>query len=90
VIARVARLLDVTDLEAQAVLLVAGGVHDLAAALDLSAGGARALSRRLGELGLVRAEPVPYRAHEVALRLSPGAERELAAALAVSPAARTP
>jgi DNA-binding MarR family transcriptional regulator len=91
VIARVARLLDITDLEARAVLhLAAGGSEDLAAALDLSEGGARALARRLQELALVRSEPVPHRPRELRLRLSAAAERELAAALAVSRTARSP
>jgi hypothetical protein len=87
VIARVSRLLDIGELEAQAVLLLAAGVNDLAAVLDLSEGGFRALSRRLQELALVRFEPVPMHPHEVALRLSPGAERELTA---ITPPARTP
>jgi DNA-binding MarR family transcriptional regulator len=82
---RVARLLVITELEARAVLALAGGgratLETLEADLDLSRGGALALAARLEREALVRREPDPYRPHGARLRLSTGAERELAAAL---------
>jgi hypothetical protein len=83
--ARVSRLLGIAALDAAVVLRLAGGgavpLRTLAAELDLSAGGARALVRALEAEALVRCEPVPARPGEIALRLAPGAARELAAAL---------
>jgi DNA-binding MarR family transcriptional regulator len=83
---RVARLLSITRAEARAVLALAGGgtmtLQALQAELDLSPGGALALAVRLERDALVRREPDPYHPHEPRLRLSPGAELELAAALA--------
>jgi hypothetical protein len=84
--ARVSRLLCIGEIEAAVVLGLAGGravtLDTLAAELDLSEGGARALAATLQHEALVRAEPVPARPREIALRLAPGAALELAAALA--------
>jgi hypothetical protein len=83
---RVARLLCIGEIEAGVLLGIADGravpVSALAAALDLSEGGARALVRTLEDHALVRSEPLPARPRELQLRMAPGAAVELAAALA--------
>jgi DNA-binding MarR family transcriptional regulator len=85
---RVARLLVITDLEARVVLGLADGgtmtLEALEAELGLSPGGALALAARLEHQALVRREPDPDRPLGTRLRLSPGAELELAAALGSS------
>lgn len=83
---RVARLLCIGEIEAGVLLGIADGravpVSALAAELDLSEGGARALVRTLDDQALVRSEPLPMRPRELQLRVTPGAAVELAAALA--------
>jgi DNA-binding MarR family transcriptional regulator len=83
--ARVARLLCIGETEAAAVLRLAGGdsvsMSELQLDLDLSPGGARALAEQLDREALVSHEPEPADPRSVRLRLAPGGERELAAAL---------
>lgn len=82
---RVSRLLCIDELDAAVVLRLADGgavsLGTLAAELDLSEGGARALVRALEGEALVCCEPVPARPGAIALRLAPGAAVELACAL---------
>jgi hypothetical protein len=83
---RVARLLCIRDNQAAALLGIADGravtIEQLAAELDMSAGGARAFAHWLQVEALVRPEPVAAHQSGIALRLAPGAANELAAALA--------
>jgi DNA-binding MarR family transcriptional regulator len=76
---RIARLLLLSPLEARVVLRIAAcgpaTVRGLQAELDLSPGGVVALVHRLEREGVVRRE------RGVRLRLTPGAQREVEAAL---------
>jgi DNA-binding MarR family transcriptional regulator len=82
---RLARLMEIGDMEASAVLALAGRAPltraDLRAQLELSVGGAHALTRMLADRALVVREPDANDRTAVQLRLSDGAEAELAAAL---------
>jgi hypothetical protein len=84
--ARVARLLCIRDNQAAVLLSIADGraigLDELAAAFEMSLGGARAFAHWLEIEALVRPEPVPPHQSGIALRLAPGAGTELAAALA--------
>jgi hypothetical protein len=82
---RVARLLVIGEMEARAVLLMAGGarltVADLEARLDLSRGAAQAFAQLLGREALIVREPDPRGPGGVRFRLSDGAQNEVSAAL---------
>jgi DNA-binding MarR family transcriptional regulator len=82
---RLMRLMDIGETEASVVLALAAGGPltraDLRAQLELSAGGAEALTRKLVDQALVVREPDPNDRTRVRLRLSDGADVELAAAL---------
>jgi hypothetical protein len=84
--ARVARLLDIGELDAQIVVGMVGGARVtspwLQAEFDLSPGGAAALADRLARELLVCGERDPDDPQRVRLRLRDGARRELEAALA--------
>ena len=83
---RVSQLLYVRETQASALLHVADGramtVDQLAAELDMSHGGVRAFVQSMRRANLLRYEPAPDHRPGVAVRLSPGAANELAAALA--------
>jgi hypothetical protein len=83
--ARVARLLQIGEIEARVVIAIAGGAtvtaRWLQASLDLSPGGAAALVDRLRREHLVRGEPEPDHPGAVRLRLLDGARLEIEAAL---------
>jgi hypothetical protein len=82
---RIARLLCLAPVEARAALgLAAAGTMTpaaLQAELALSPGGAAALAERLEYEAVVRREPDHGRPLQPRLRLTPGAEREIDAAL---------
>ena len=82
---RLMRLVEISDLEASVVLALADGSPltraRLQAQLDLSVAGADALTRMLADRALVVREPDPNDRTAVQLRLSHGAQVELAAAL---------
>ena len=83
--ARAMRLLMIGDLEARAVLSMAGGRPMTSSALQrelaLSPGGAAALAARLQNQALARLEPDPANPHTARMRLTEAAETELAVAL---------
>ena len=79
---RLMRLMDIGETEASVVLALAAGGPltraDLRAQLELSAGGAEALTRKLVDQALVVRAPDPNDRTGVRLRLSDGADVELA------------
>jgi hypothetical protein len=83
---RVARLLCIRENQAAALLGIADGrtvtLDELAAAFEMSAGGARAFAHWLQVEAIVHPEPVGAHEPPIALRLAPGAANELTAALA--------
>jgi hypothetical protein len=83
---RIARLLCIRDHQAAVLLSIADGravtVAQLAAELDISPGGARAFAHWLQVEALVHVEPAAGGRPGLALRMSPGAATEIAAALA--------
>lgn len=82
---RLTRLMEISDMEACVVLSLANGApltrRSLRAQQELSVGGAQAFTRMLADRALVVREPDPHDRTAVQLRLSDGAEAELAAAL---------